>query len=204
MKASFLVRQFDRAVLALVATRRRRRRAAEMAELEAVLEDLEQGPPREAQRSPTVPAPVRPTPNEDAGSSRELYRRWVTGTVGVSVLFGATFFALVLFTSPPSSNGVVDPANIAASGMQSAGAVDRGIPEGMREEILLAERQTGRYWEAEAAADLVRVEDVERGQGLLRALGEACEGDATDTGWGTADCGLAQERAINAAREFEP
>ena len=30
MKAGFLVRQFDRAVLALVATRRRRRRAAEM------------------------------------------------------------------------------------------------------------------------------------------------------------------------------
>lgn len=98
MKADFLVKLFDRAVLALLAARRRRRRGAEMAQIAAALEDLELGPSG-------VAAPAWQTPASSCRlvpEGRELTRgsvRW--RTVGVTALVAVllALFGMVILAN---------------------------------------------------------------------------------------------------------
>ena len=71
----------------------------------------------------------------------------------------------------------------------------------MREENLRAELQMARQPEAMAMARLVRAEEPGLDRDLIRDLEAKCE-DGTEGGWGTADCDLAQQRAVTAAGEL--
>ena len=190
MKTNFLVRRFDRAVLALLDARRRRRRAAEMAQIEAALRDLQPGPHGEAPelRATPVPPVRRRVPGGPGSSRRSARRRTTTTAAGAAALVGLYFATFLVSPGPPP------PEAMALDARPSSVVGDPEIPGWEREEMLLAERQIARQTEVEAMADFVRAEDPELGRDLLRAL-EACEGDP---GLGTADCGLAQERAMDA------
>jgi hypothetical protein len=176
----FLVKQFDRAILALLAARRRRRRRAEMAELEVVLRHL---------HSDLLRRDARPA----RGSTRRQRAVWAAGAA--AVCYACFAFAV---------NHQNVPTDVVAGAGGREGFVDPrwdpGIPEAARREMLRGERQAARHQEATSMAQLVLSEDAGRGVGLLRAL-KACEDEARG-GFGSAACARAQRGAIDAGRQI--
>ena len=126
-------------------------------------------------------------------------RRAQTTKVATLVALVAMLFALPAL-APPEGVPVDDADSILAAQSQPPGTAHAGVPEWVREENLRAEVQMARQAEAKVMVDLVRAENPERVRDLLRGL-DACEA-GMEGGWGTADCGLAQERAMEAGREL--
>lgn len=145
---------------------------------------------------PRTPIPVAPEPVGVA------VRRRTAQSAGVAALavLVVTIISL-LGPSPPEGAAFDDGAGMVVPEGQQPGTADAGVPKWVREENLRAELQMARQPEAMAMARLVRAQAPGLGRDLIRDLEAKCE-DGTEGGWGTVDCDLTQQRAVDAGREL--